>query len=62
MRNRFADEIALLPEPVRMATERVEQAGFTTSCNPGLGRLFTVSAAAVPVQGRALDQNSLISL
>ena len=55
MRNRFADEIALLPEPVRMATERAEQAGFTMSCDPGTGRLLTVLAAAVPVKGRVLE-------
>jgi Methyltransferase domain len=55
MHDRFADEIALLPEPVRMATERAEQAGFTMSCDPGTGRLLAVVAAAVPAQGRVLE-------
>jgi predicted O-methyltransferase YrrM len=55
MHDRFADEIALLPEPVRMATERAEQAGFTMSCDPCTGRLLAVLSAAVPVRGRVLE-------
>jgi demethylmenaquinone methyltransferase/2-methoxy-6-polyprenyl-1,4-benzoquinol methylase len=55
MHNRFADEIGSLPEPVRLATERAEQAGFTMSCDPGTGRLLSVLAAAVPVKGRVLE-------
>jgi predicted O-methyltransferase YrrM len=55
MPSRFADEIALLPEPVRVATGRAEQAGFTMSCDPGTGRLLAVLAAAVPVKGRVLE-------
>jgi len=45
----------LLPEPVRRAAERAEQAGFTMSCDPGTGRLLAVLAAAVPVRGRVLE-------
>jgi len=46
---------ALLPEPVRLATERAERAGFAMSCDPGTGRLLTVLAAAVPANGRVLE-------
>jgi predicted O-methyltransferase YrrM len=45
----------MLPEPVRMATERAEHAGFTMSCDPGTGRLLAVLAAAVPAEGRVLE-------
>jgi predicted O-methyltransferase YrrM len=45
----------LLPEPVRLATERAERAGFTMSCDPGTGRLLAVLAAAVPANGRVLE-------
>lgn len=46
---------ALLPEPVRLAIERAEQAGFSMSCDPGTGRLLAVLAAAVPANGRVLE-------
>jgi predicted O-methyltransferase YrrM len=46
---------ALLPEPVRLATERAEQARFALSCDPSTGRLLAVLAAAVPVNGRVLE-------
>lgn len=46
---------ALLPEPVRLATERAERAGFSMSCDPGTGRLLAVLAAAVPANGRVLE-------
>jgi predicted O-methyltransferase YrrM len=46
---------ALLPEPVRLATERAERAGFAMSCDPGTGRLLAVLAAAVPADGRVLE-------
>jgi predicted O-methyltransferase YrrM len=44
-----------LPEPVRLATERADRAGFTMSCDPGTGRLLAVLAAAVPANGRVLE-------
>jgi predicted O-methyltransferase YrrM len=46
---------ALLPEPVRLATERAERARFSMSCDPGTGRLLAVLAAAVPANGRVLE-------
>ena len=46
---------AVLPEPVRLATERAERAGFAMSCDLGTGRLLAVMAAAVPVNGRVLE-------
>jgi predicted O-methyltransferase YrrM len=46
---------ALLPPPVRLASERAEHAGFTMSCDPGTGRLLAVLAAAVPPNGRVLE-------
>ncbi len=46
---------AVLTEPVRLATERAERAGFTMSCDPGTGRLLAVLAAAVPANGRVLE-------
>jgi demethylmenaquinone methyltransferase/2-methoxy-6-polyprenyl-1,4-benzoquinol methylase len=45
----------LLPEPVRLAAERAERAGFALSCDPGTGRLLAVLAAAVPANGRVLE-------
>ena len=45
----------LLPEPVRLAAERAERAGFTMSCDPRTGRLLAVLAAAVPANGRVLE-------
>src|SRR6185437_4076135 len=46
---------AVLPEPVRLAAERAERAGFAMSCDPGTGRLLAVLAAAVPANGRVLE-------
>jgi predicted O-methyltransferase YrrM len=46
---------AVVPEPVRLATERAERAGFAMSCDPGTGRLLAVLAAAVPANGRVLE-------
>jgi demethylmenaquinone methyltransferase/2-methoxy-6-polyprenyl-1,4-benzoquinol methylase len=46
---------AVLPEPVRLAAERAERAGFAMSCDPGAGRLLAVLAAAVPANGRVLE-------
>lgn len=46
---------AALPEPVRLAAERAERAGFAMSCDPGAGRLLAVLAAAVPANGRVLE-------
>ena len=46
---------AVLPEPVRLAAERAERAGFAMSCAPGAGRLLAVLAAAVPANGRVLE-------
>ena len=46
---------AIVPEPVRLATERAERAGFAMSCDPGTGRLLAVLAAAVPANGRVLE-------
>jgi predicted O-methyltransferase YrrM len=45
----------LLPQPVRLAGERAEHAGFAMSCDPGTGRLLAVLAAAVPPNGRVLE-------
>ena len=38
----------LLPEPVRLAAERAERAGFTMSCDPGTGRLLAVLGRSGP--------------
>ena len=46
---------AVLPEPVRLAAGRAERAGFAMSCDPGVGRLLAVLAAAVPANGRVLE-------
>ena len=44
-----------LPEPVRLAVERAQRAGFAMSCDPRTGRLLAVLAAAVPANGRVLE-------
>jgi demethylmenaquinone methyltransferase/2-methoxy-6-polyprenyl-1,4-benzoquinol methylase len=46
---------ARMPEPVRLAIERAELAGFAMSCAPGTGRLLAVLATAVPAKGRVLE-------
>jgi predicted O-methyltransferase YrrM len=48
-------DLGLLPEAVRLTTERAERAGFTMSCDPDTGRLLAVLAAAVPANGRVLE-------
>lgn len=44
-----------LPEPVAVATALADRAGFTMSCEPDLGALLAVLAAAVPPNGRILE-------
>jgi demethylmenaquinone methyltransferase/2-methoxy-6-polyprenyl-1,4-benzoquinol methylase len=43
------------PEPVARATALARQAGFTMSCEPEVGALLAVLAAAVPAGGRILE-------
>jgi predicted O-methyltransferase YrrM len=44
-----------LPEPVAHATALAHRAGFTMSCEPDVGLLLAVLAAAVPAGGRILE-------
>ena len=44
-----------LPEPVAHATALGHHAGFTLSCEPEVGALLAVLAAAVPAGGRILE-------
>lgn len=44
-----------LPEIVAAAHRRAEEAGFTLSCEPGVGRFIAALAAAVPRSGRILE-------
>lgn len=44
-----------LPGPVAVATALASQAGFTMSCEPDVGALLAVLAAAVPAGGRILE-------
>jgi demethylmenaquinone methyltransferase/2-methoxy-6-polyprenyl-1,4-benzoquinol methylase len=44
-----------LPEPVAYTTALARQAGFTMSCEPEVGALLAVLAAAVPQTGRILE-------
>jgi len=44
-----------LPELVREAHRRAEEAGFALSCEPGVGRFIAALAAAVPPKGRILE-------
>jgi predicted O-methyltransferase YrrM len=46
------------PAEVKLALKRAEQAGFATSCEPEVGRLLMVLAAAVPLFGRVLEMGS----
>jgi predicted O-methyltransferase YrrM len=46
---------ALLPEPVRLATERAERAGFSMSCAPAPAGCSPSWPAAVPANGRVLE-------
>ena len=43
------------PAEVNVAQQRAEQAGFAMSCEPEVGRLLMVLAAAVPLFGRVLE-------
>jgi demethylmenaquinone methyltransferase/2-methoxy-6-polyprenyl-1,4-benzoquinol methylase len=45
----------VLPERVERATARGVEAGFTMSCDPSVGRLLSVLAAATPPNGRILE-------
>jgi predicted O-methyltransferase YrrM len=44
-----------VPHRVCTAMERAEAAGFTMSCDPRVGRLLSVLAAALPRDGRILE-------
>lgn len=44
-----------LPERVSSALERARSAGFEMSCDPGVGELLALLAAAVPQGGRILE-------
>lgn len=46
------------PAEVQLAQQRAEQAGFAMSCEPEVGRLLMVLAAAVPLFGRVLEMGS----
>jgi len=43
------------PAEVQQALRRAEDAGFTHSCDPEVGRLLMVLAGAVPLFGRVLE-------
>ncbi len=45
----------MLPERVALATARGVDAGFTMSCEPSVGQLLSVLAAATPPNGRILE-------
>jgi predicted O-methyltransferase YrrM len=47
-----------IPAEVELAQKRAEQAGFDMSCEPEVGRLLMVLAAAVPLFGRVLEMGS----
>ena len=47
-----------VPERVRAAQQRAEQARFALSCEPAVGRLLAVLAAAVPPGGRILEMGT----
>lgn len=46
------------PAEVQLAQRRAEQAGFVCSCEPDVGRLLMVLAAAVPLFGRVLEMGT----
>lgn len=46
------------PAEVQLARQRAEHAGFVRSCEPEVGRLLMVLAAAVPLFGRVLEMGS----
>jgi demethylmenaquinone methyltransferase/2-methoxy-6-polyprenyl-1,4-benzoquinol methylase len=48
----------IVPELVHAAQQRAERAGFTMSCEPAVGRLLGVLAAAVPPGGRVLEMGT----
>ncbi|HSK98468.1 MAG TPA: class I SAM-dependent methyltransferase [Euzebyales bacterium] len=43
------------PAEVQLALQRADEAGFHHSCDPAVGRLLMVLAAAVPLFGRVLE-------
>jgi predicted O-methyltransferase YrrM len=45
----------VVPDRVRTATNRAEAVGFTMSCDPRVGQLLGVLAAALPRGGRILE-------
>jgi predicted O-methyltransferase YrrM len=47
-----------IPARVRRAQQRADQAGFTVSCEPAVGQLLAVVAAAVPPGGRILEMGT----
>jgi demethylmenaquinone methyltransferase/2-methoxy-6-polyprenyl-1,4-benzoquinol methylase len=47
-----------LPELVIAAHARAREAGFSLSCEPGVGRLLAALAAAVPPGGRILEMGT----
>jgi len=47
-----------LPPRVAAAHARATAAGFTLSCEPGVGRLLATLAAAVPAGGRILEMGT----
>lgn len=51
----MGDTVVELPAEVHLAQQRAEQAGFAYSCDPEVGRLLMVLAAAVPLFGRVLE-------
>lgn len=48
----------LLPDRVAEATARAIGAGFTLSCEPGVGALLATLAAAVPIGARILEMGT----
>ncbi|HSK96320.1 MAG TPA: class I SAM-dependent methyltransferase [Euzebyales bacterium] len=46
------------PAEVQLALQRADGAGFRHSCDPAVGRLLMVLAAAVPLFGRVLEIGS----
>ena len=46
---------SVLPGAVEAAYQRAAEAGFTLSCDPGVGALLSVLAASVPEGGRVLE-------
>jgi demethylmenaquinone methyltransferase/2-methoxy-6-polyprenyl-1,4-benzoquinol methylase len=47
-----------VPARVRLAQQGADRAGFTLSCEPAVGQLLAVLAAAVPPGGRILEMGT----